>query len=96
MEYIYLTGSKLDESLLNYPGKKAEEYYDEEETRPEITEIEVDSDAMARQLFKDIQATQTIDFTKPCCRVTWHNYGVKDFPEYMTFYAQTDFPDVAK
>ena len=96
VEYIYLTGSKLDESLLNYPGKKAEEYYDEEETRPEITEIEVDSDAMARQLFKDIQATQTIDFTKPCCRVTWHNYGVKDFPEYMTFYAQTDFPDVAK
>ena len=102
VEFVLLTGTERDESVLNYKGKKGkysqdyDEYDNPEQAPGAIQEVEVDSDAMVRQVFADIQATETIDFTKPYARVIWFNHGVKDLPSQMTFYAQTAFPKIAE
>ena len=101
VEYVMLIGTKPEEDILNYKGKKKEQldYYDEydsdDEPDPIIREIEVDSDAMVRRLFEDIQTTETIDFTKPYADIGWYKKVDGDFKQF-TFFAQTDFPSVAE
>ena len=93
VEYVLLIGTKPEEEILNYPGKKAK-YQSDDEPETVIREIEVDSDAMAKQLFADIRSTQTVDFTKPFARVRWFENVDGDLKQF-TFFAQTPFPDVA-
>ena len=101
VEYVLLIGTKPEEDILNYKGKKKEQldYYDkydsDDEPDPIIREIEVDSDAMVKRLFEDIQSTETIDFTKPYADIGWYKKVDGDFKQF-TFFAQTDFPDVAE
>ena len=93
VRYILIIGAKQEESVLNFPGNKAM-YLSDDEPETIIKEFEVDSDAMVKELFADIQSTETIDFTRPYACVRWFNSVDDDFTVY-TFFAQTDFPDAA-
>ncbi len=72
----------------------ATEYLEDETASKKV--IKVDSDAMVKQLFEDIQSTETIDVNKPYACVRWYNADKNGLPEIMTFFAQTDFPSVAE
>ena len=90
--YRYISGKDSENALLSKPGDNIYRYSEDETVI--FRDIEVDSNEMIERLFKDAASTETIDFSKPFCKFTWHNYDShrNGLPGFMTFYAQTESP----